>query len=88
MNFITAGGVFLQSLVFGYGGVRFNDEGLRLDPLLPPGCRSMKLRGNETALETDKRGSLMVLHFCLWVQSLAVCLVVHVSERRPELCRC
>lgn len=45
VNFITAGGVFLQSLVFGYGGVRFHDKGMRFDPMLPPGCRSMKLRG-------------------------------------------
>ena len=45
VNFITAGGVFLQSLVFGYGGIRFHNRGMRLDPLLPPGCRSMKLRG-------------------------------------------
>ena len=45
VNFITAGGMFLQSLVFGYGGVRFNDEGLSIDPLLPPGVTAMTLRG-------------------------------------------
>ena len=37
--------MFLQSLVFGYGGVRFNDEGLSIDPLLPPGVTAMTLRG-------------------------------------------
>ena len=46
MNFITAGGVFLQSLVFGYGGVRFHDQGMRLDPLLPPGAENAPFRSH------------------------------------------
>jgi trehalose/maltose hydrolase-like predicted phosphorylase len=37
--------MFLQSLVFGYGGLRFNDNGISMDPLLPPGVTAMKLRG-------------------------------------------
>jgi trehalose/maltose hydrolase-like predicted phosphorylase len=45
VNFITAGGMFLQSLVFGYGGLRFDDKGVTMDPLLPPGVTSMRLRG-------------------------------------------
>eukprot|EP01051_Picozoa_sp_SAG22_P004748 SAG22_NODE_262_length_13373_cov_11.716965_10_plen_822_part_00 len=45
VNFITAGGMFLQSLVFGYGGLRFNDQGISMDPVLPPAVRAMKLRG-------------------------------------------
>jgi hypothetical protein len=46
VNFITAGGVFLQSLVFGYGGVRFHDQGMRLDPLLPPGAENAPFRSH------------------------------------------
>jgi trehalose/maltose hydrolase-like predicted phosphorylase len=42
--------MFLQSLVFGYGGLRFNDNGISMDPLLPPGVTAMKLRGKQTAL--------------------------------------
>lgn len=45
VNFLTAGGIFLQSIIMGYGGLRFSDRGVSLDPLLPPGVDSMKLRG-------------------------------------------
>ena len=37
--------MFLQSLVMGYGGLRFNDGGVSMDPLLPPNVTAMKLRG-------------------------------------------
>ena len=54
VNFITAGGMFLQSLVFGYGGVRFNDKGVSMEPLLPPDATAMKLRGlNYAGAEFD-----------------------------------
>ena len=54
MNFATAGGMFLQSLVFGYGGLRVNDGGLSMDPLLPPNVTAMKLRGlNHAGAEFD-----------------------------------
>ena len=54
--------MFLQSLVFGYGGVRFTDAGLSMDPLLPPGVTAMKLRGLNVAgaeldVEADGRGA-------------------------------
>merc|ERR1711871_1695462 len=45
VNFITAGGMFLQSLLFGYGGVRFTDNGTRFDAVLPPNVTAMKMRG-------------------------------------------
>lgn len=41
--------MFLQSLVFGYGGVRFSPRGISLDPQLPPGVTAMKLRGLSSA---------------------------------------
>ena len=44
----------MQSLVFGYGGVRFNDKGVSMEPLLPPGATAMKLRGlNYAGAEFD-----------------------------------
>jgi trehalose/maltose hydrolase-like predicted phosphorylase len=66
VNFITAGGLFLQSLVFGYGGLRFNDEGISMDPLLPPNVKSMKLRGLSYAdtqfdVEVDGQGARFAL---------------------------
>lgn len=45
VNFITAGGMFLQSLMFGYAGLRFHDSALTFDPVLPPRVRAMKFRG-------------------------------------------
>ena len=45
VNFITAGGMFLQGLLFGYGGLRFGDSGVTFDPQLPPGVTAMRLRG-------------------------------------------
>ncbi len=62
VNFITAGGMFLQSLVFGYGGLRFNDDGISMDPVLPPSVTAMKLRGLTHAeakfdVEVDREGT-------------------------------
>ena len=62
VNFITAGGMFLQSLVFGYAGVRFNDYGVSMDPLLPPNVTAMKLRGlshasTEIDVEISREGT-------------------------------
>ena len=45
LNFITGAGGFLQNLVFGYAGLRYDDAGASLAPLLPPhGVTSLKLR--------------------------------------------
>ena len=61
VNFITAGGMFLQSLVFGYAGLHLSDKGVSVDPVLPPGVQSMKLRGinfadEEFDLSIDEMG--------------------------------
>ena len=54
MNFITAGGMFLQSLLFGHAGLRFHDAGISLDPVLSPNVSAMKIRGlNFAAAEFD-----------------------------------
>ena len=54
--------MFLQSLVFGYAGLRFNDRGISMDPLLPPNVTAMKLRGlnyasTEIDVEVDRKGT-------------------------------
>ena len=42
VNFITGAGGFLQSVVFGYGGLRIRDNHLDFNPLLPVNVTSMK----------------------------------------------
>lgn len=45
MNFITGAGGFLQSLIFGYGGIRLQLDGLHLDPVLPDGTQTLSFNG-------------------------------------------
>lgn len=45
VNFITGAGGFLQSVLFGYGGIRLNLDGLYIDPSLPDGCSQISLNG-------------------------------------------
>eukprot|EP00040_Diaphanoeca_grandis_P028989 m.168666 g.168666 ORF g.168666 m.168666 type:complete len:859 (-) comp31531_c1_seq2:146-2722(-) len=47
LNFLTGAGGFLENLVFGYGGVRYGEDGcLHLSPSLPPlGVTSLVIRG-------------------------------------------
>ncbi len=46
INFITGAGGFLQSLVFGYGGIRIERGRLTLTPQVPPGdVKSVTIRG-------------------------------------------
>ena len=45
LNFITGAGGYLQNYVFGYAGLRYDDAGASLAPVLPPhGVTSLKLR--------------------------------------------
>ena len=61
VNFITGAGGFLQSVIFGYGGVRIQQDGLLLAPSAPPaGTDSVKLvgvkyRGVSLDIEIDAR---------------------------------
>lgn len=46
VNFITGAGGFLQSLLFGYGGLRLHgNQQLHFNPMLPPGATQMKFVG-------------------------------------------
>ena len=44
-NFITGAGGYVQNILFGYGGVRYDERGLSVRPTLPPGgVTELKLR--------------------------------------------
>ncbi len=45
MNFITGAGGFLQSILFGWGGIRILDDELFVNPILPPSTDAMIMRG-------------------------------------------
>lgn len=45
VNFITGAGGFLQTIPFGWGGMRIYDDNLSFQPQLAPSCNKMKLRG-------------------------------------------
>ncbi|ELT98821.1 hypothetical protein CAPTEDRAFT_226938 [Capitella teleta] len=42
-NFLTGIGGYLQSLIFGYGGLRLQEESLVVDPTLPRNCTALNL---------------------------------------------
>jgi len=44
-NFITGAGGFLQTVMFGYGGLRIHDDHLKITPTLMEGASSMTIRG-------------------------------------------
>ena len=44
-NFNTGQGGFLQSIIFGYGGLRLHEHHLTVDPVLPPDCSQMNFTG-------------------------------------------
>ena len=44
-NFLTGMGGFLQSILFGYGGLRLKPDSLEINPTLPPNCDSMNFTG-------------------------------------------
>jgi len=44
-NFLTGAGGFLQSVIHGYGGVRFGADSLTLTPRLPPSTGSLTVDG-------------------------------------------
>lgn len=45
VNFITGAGGFLQSILFGWGGIRILENQLFVNPTLPPNTSSMTIRG-------------------------------------------
>ena len=44
-NFIPGMGSFLQSVIYGYGGLRYFDDRLDLSPVLPLDCTELHLTG-------------------------------------------
>jgi hypothetical protein len=50
LNFLTGAGGFLENIVFGYGGLRYGEEGLSISASLPPlRVTAMTLRGGACA---------------------------------------
>eukprot|EP00029_Vermamoeba_vermiformis_P003680 TRINITY_DN14219_c0_g1_i1.p1 TRINITY_DN14219_c0_g1~~TRINITY_DN14219_c0_g1_i1.p1 ORF type:complete len:713 (-),score=152.44 TRINITY_DN14219_c0_g1_i1:37-1992(-) len=45
VNFITGAGGFLQSILFGWGGIRILENELYINPTLPPNTTAMTMRG-------------------------------------------
>ena len=45
VNFITGAGGFLQSVLFGYGGLRLREKQLQFNPRLPPDTTRLSLTG-------------------------------------------
>jgi trehalose/maltose hydrolase-like predicted phosphorylase len=45
ISFVTGLGGLLQLVMNGFAGIRIHDDGLQVDPLLPPGWNRMTLRG-------------------------------------------
>ena len=81
VNFITGAGGFMQSVVFGYGGLRLREERLDLlQPPLPQGTTSLTLRGvhyrgNKLLVEvTAKDVSVEVMEQTADAAKLDLCL--------------
>ena len=66
VNFITGAGGFLQSVVFGYGGLRLKLDGIYLDPVLPDhtgkiGFNGLTYLGNKFNLEFDSQQTIVMV---------------------------
>ena len=59
VNFITGMGGFLQSILFGFGGLRLSGSHLLVNPVLPPSCTDIHItglgyRGNSLSIDVDQ----------------------------------
>lgn len=59
-------GGYLQSLLFGYGGLRILREGLYLDPILPPSSTKFTITGldylgNALTLEVNEKNTVVTV---------------------------
>ena len=65
-NFITGAGGFMQSVIHGYGGVRYGKDSLTVTPRLPPSSGSLvidglKYRGASLRLEVQSHAAKLTL---------------------------
>ena len=44
-NFLTGAAGFIQSIVYGYGGLRYREDGLYISPSVPKDTSYIKFRG-------------------------------------------
>lgn len=65
-NFITGMGGFLQSILFGFGGIRLHKNHLIIDPVLPPDCNKLRFvgidyRGSSLSIDVDRTNTTLTL---------------------------
>jgi trehalose/maltose hydrolase-like predicted phosphorylase len=65
-NFITGMGGFLQSILFGFGGIRLHKDRLTIDPVLPPGCDKLRFngidyQGSSLSVDVDRASMILTL---------------------------
>lgn len=44
-NFLTGAAGFIQSIIYGYGGLRYREDGLHITPMMPEGTNFINFRG-------------------------------------------
>ena len=77
-NFITGAGGFLQSVIYGYGGLRYGSESLTITPRLPPDAGSLtidgiKYRGASLRLDVaDTAATLTLVRAAIGGEALVV----------------
>jgi len=56
----------MQSIIFGFGGIRLHSQYMSVDPILPPGCtrlllRSVDYHGSSLSLDIDSASVTLTL---------------------------
>jgi trehalose/maltose hydrolase-like predicted phosphorylase len=69
-NFITGAGGLLQTILFGYGGIRIHDSSLHIDPHLLPDVsewtiKGLKYKGFELDINHIQIKSFVIIHLLL-----------------------
>ena len=86
VNFITGAGGLLQSILFGYGGIRFREDRIDVNPTKLPNTtswaiRDVKYRG--ISFDVEVHGTNMVVHFKTLTQHKR--LEVMKNEKKIEV---
>ena len=66
VNFITGAGGLLQSVLFGYGGIRYREDQMDINPTKLPNTTSWAIRGVKyrgVTFDVDVKGSQISVHF-------------------------
>ena len=66
VNFITGAGGLLQSVLFGYGGIRYRKDQMDLNPTKLPNTTSWAMRGvkyRDVSFDVEVHGSYLTVYF-------------------------